>query len=96
MDADGRPPRSRWQIPAPRPRPSFAPNTATSNGATLKFRLRVSDASLSSTADVTVNVVWVNDPPVARLACPMSLLDLNEGQTFVLDGSASSDTEAGT
>jgi hypothetical protein len=73
-----------------------APNTSSSNGATLKFRLRVSDGSLSSTSDVTVNVIWVNDPPVALLACPLSLLELNEGQGFVLDGSASSDTEAGS
>lgn len=73
-----------------------APNTAGLGGATLQFRLAVSDGSLSDVAEVTVNVVWVNDPPVAQLACPLDLLDLDEGQAFTLDGSGSSDFEDGT
>lgn len=73
-----------------------APNTAGSGGATLTFRLTVSDAQLSDVAEVTVNVSWVNDPPVAQLACPMDLLELSEGEAFSLDGSASQDHEDGT
>ena len=73
-----------------------APNTAGSSGATLKFRLTVSDGTLSDVAEVTVNVSWVNDPPVTQLSCPLELLDLDEGEAFTLDGSASRDYEDGT
>jgi hypothetical protein len=72
-----------------------APNTAGSAGATLKFRLTVSDGALSDAAETTVSVSWVNDPPVAQLACPLSLLELDEGEAFTLDGSASHDYEDG-
>lgn len=74
----------------------IAPNTANSNGATLVFRLTVSDGRLSDAKEVTVNVTWVNDPPLARLACPADLLDLVEGQPFTLDGSGSGDFEDGS
>lgn len=73
-----------------------APNTTGSSGATLKFRLTVSDGTLSDVAEVTVNVSWVNDPPVTQLSCPLQLLDLDEGEAFTLDGSASHDYEDGT
>lgn len=73
-----------------------APNTSGSAGATLKFRLTVSDGALSDVAEATVNVSWVNDPPVTQLACPLSLLELDEGEAFTLDGSASHDFEDGT
>ena len=73
----------------------IAPNTTGSSGATLVFRLTVSDGTLSDVAEVTVNVSWVNDPPVAQLSCPLDLLDLDEGEAFTLDGSASHDYEDG-
>ncbi|GAB3348564.1 hypothetical protein GCM10027430_09530 [Lysobacter tyrosinilyticus] len=67
-----------------------APNvTATT---TLTFRLTVSDGSLSDSNTALVSVVWINEPPVAALSCP---LEVNEGQALTLNGSASSDSDDG-
>jgi hypothetical protein len=52
----------------------LAPNVAATT--TLTFRLTVSDGTLQDSANAQVSVVWTNDPPVARLSCP---LDVNEG-----------------
>ncbi|HEY5782146.1 MAG TPA: HYR domain-containing protein [Lysobacter sp.] len=68
----------------------LAPNVAATT--TLTFRLTVSDGTLSDSANAQVNVVWTNDPPVARLSCP---LDVNEGASVTLNGSASSDSDDG-
>jgi hypothetical protein len=64
-----------------------APNTPITTGATLTFRLTVSDGSLSGSIDRIVNVVWTNDPPVASLVCPGGVLVVDEGDPVTLDGS---------
>lgn len=69
-----------------------APNTAYPSGETLEFELTISDGTFSDVAQVTVNVTWVNDPPVAALSCPLSV---NERANIHLDGSASSDGDDG-
>jgi hypothetical protein len=68
----------------------IAPNTAYPSGASFSFRLTVSDGTLTAQTDKIVSVVWDNDAPVARLACPAAV---NEGATVVLNGSTSSDLE---
>ena len=66
-----------------------APNLTS--GATLVFTLTVTDTGgLSGTATVPVNIVFANDSPFAALSCPMQV---DEGDTVTLDGSASSDYE---
>jgi hypothetical protein len=67
-----------------------APNTATT-GVTLEFQLRVTDPQgLHDDENVVVNIVFANDAPFASLSCP---LQVDEGDTVLLDGSASSDYE---
>jgi hypothetical protein len=73
--------------------PTFtAPNTAYPGGASLVFRLTVSDGSLTAQAQTTANIVWVDDPPTAALTCSGVV---NEGQTITLNGAGSSDTDDG-
>jgi K319-like protein len=67
-----------------------APEVPYPNGATLTFRLTVSDGYLSNSTDVSVTVKWVNDPPVAKVTCPTSV---NEYAQVTLDGSASTDND---
>lgn len=69
-----------------------APVAPYPDGASLAFRLTVSDGYLISSADKTVNVKWVNAPPLAKLSCPVQA---GEGDLITLDGSASSDTDNG-
>jgi len=69
-----------------------APNPYPANGVTLKFKLTVSDGSLAGTAEKEVNVVWENEPPVAAASCPSSV---DEGATFTLDGTGSTDPDDG-
>lgn len=72
----------------------FAPNTPIDTGATLTFRLVVSDGTLTGTTDKSVNIVWTNDPPVAALACPATgIFEVDEGDTVTLDGSGSRDPD---
>ena len=71
----------------------FAPNTAVTTGASLTFRLTVSDGSLSASTDKIANIVWTNDPPVASLVCPGGVLVVNEGDLVTLDGTGSSDSD---
>ena len=66
-----------------------APNVPYPGGASLKFRLTVSDGTLTGTADQIVNVIWVNDPPVAAVTCPASV---HEGDLVTLE-SASTDND---
>jgi hypothetical protein len=68
----------------------IAPNVPATT--TYQFRLTVSDGTLTDASTVNVNVSWTNDPPVARLTCP---LDVNEGQPVTLDGSGSTDGDDG-
>ena len=69
-----------------------APNTAYPAGETLQFQLTVFDGTFSDIAPVTVNVSWVNDPPVAALSCPLAV---DERASIALDGSASTDGDDG-
>jgi large repetitive protein len=74
----------------------IAPNVADStSGSTLRFRLTVSDGALTNSTDKLVTVLWLNDPPVARLACPTGVIEVDEGGLVTLDGSASFDTDDG-
>lgn len=69
-----------------------APNLTA--GATLKFRLTVTDiGGLQNQAEVVVSVVFENDSPFAKLTCPDTV---QEGQSVTLDASGSSDFEDGT
>lgn len=71
-----------------------APNTPVETGASLTFRLTVSDGNLSGSDDEIVNVVWTNDPPVAALACPAGgIFVVDEGDSVTLDGTGSSDSD---
>jgi hypothetical protein len=73
-----------------------APNVANStSGSTLRFRLTVSDGSLTNSTDNLVTVLWLNDPPVARLVCPGGVISVNEGGLVTLNGSGSFDTDDG-
>jgi hypothetical protein len=67
-----------------------APEVPFPDGASLTFRLTVSDGTLFNSTDKIVTVHWVNDPPVASLQCPTSV---NEGEPVKLDGSLSSDND---
>ena len=70
--------------------PNFTANTL------LTFQLTVSDGSLTHSDVAYVNVAWTNDGPVAALACPAGgVFEVNEGQSFTFDGSASSDSDDG-
>lgn len=72
----------------------IAPNTPIDTGASLTFRLTVSDGSLSGSDEEIVNVVWTNDPPVASLSCPAGgIFVVDEGDPVTLDGSASTDSD---
>jgi len=70
-----------------------APNTPVTTGASLTFRLTVSDGSLGASTDKIANIVWSNDPPVAALACPGGVFVVDEGDPVTLDGSGSSDSD---
>ena len=67
-----------------------APVVPFPDGASLTFRLNVSDGTLSNSTDKIVTIHWVNDPPIASLQCPASV---NEGEPVMLDGSLSSDND---
>ncbi len=67
-----------------------APNDAYPDGESLTFRLTVSDGYLTNSTDKIVNIVWVNDPPVAVVTCPETV---NEGAIVTLDGGGSSDSD---
>ncbi len=69
-----------------------APPEQYPNGETLTFRLSVSDGSLGATTEVGITVQSVNQPPSVILSCPAAV---NEGAPVTLDGSGSSDPDAG-
>jgi hypothetical protein len=63
------------------------------DGASLSFRLTVSDSTgLQSEDDCIVNVSWVNIPPTANASFDQTV---DEGVTVLLDGSLSSDPDDG-
>jgi hypothetical protein len=70
----------------------IAPDVSNTAGATLTFRLTVSDGTLSGTTDKIVNVLWANDAPVARVDCP-AIINVNEGGAVSINGGASSDSD---
>ncbi|NUS61397.1 MAG: HYR domain-containing protein, partial [Lysobacter sp.] len=72
--------------------PTFVtPHLADPAGATLTFKLRVTDTGgLFNETSVVVNVLFANDSPFASLHCPAVV---QEGDSVTLDGSASSDYE---
>jgi hypothetical protein len=73
-----------------------APNTASGvNGTTLKFRLVVSDGSLTAFTEKVVTVEWLNDPPFATIACPLDGIAVGEGEMVTLDGNGSFDNDDG-
>ncbi|WP_457095391.1 HYR domain-containing protein [Lysobacter sp. P5_B9] len=82
-------------LPTPNPAiktfvaPNFTGNTL------LTFRLTVSDGALDNSNTTDVNISWTNDGPVASLVCPDLVFDVNEGQSFTFNGSASSDADDG-
>lgn len=69
-----------------------APKVPYPNGSAFVFRLDVNDGGLSNYVDKIVNVKWVNAAPTAIVSCPESV---DEHQTAVLDGEASSDPDDG-
>lgn len=90
----GGPPVTLSTTANPANRTFVAPNFSADT--TLTFQLTVSDGSLVHSEVTYVNVTWSNDPPVAALACPADgFFDVDEGDSFTLDGSASSDGDDG-
>lgn len=69
-----------------------APNDAYStDGASLTFRLTVSDGNATVPAETTVTVRWLNDPPTAQISCTPAAVD--ERASVRVDGSTSKDSD---
>ncbi len=72
--------------------PTFMPPDVNIPGATLTFQLTVTDlGGLQSTDTVTINVTWVNAPPVANAGPDQSV---ERYSTVYLDGTGSTDPDA--
>jgi hypothetical protein len=75
------------------PQPSFTTPDVGPQGASLVFRLTVSDqAGLQSEDECIVTVTWENQPPVAHAGTEQTVA---ENTTVTLDGSRSTDTDDG-
>ena len=73
--------------------PTFATPNVGPEGVSLVFQLTVTDiGGLTSKNSCIVNVVWVNQPPIARAGCPSTV---PEGILVQLDASGSSDPDDG-
>jgi len=73
--------------------PTFTSPDVTEGGASLAFRLRVTDnGGLQSTDYCVVNVTWDNEPPVANAGSNQTV---TEGVTVTLNGSKSTDVDDG-
>jgi hypothetical protein len=70
-----------------------APEVPYPNGATLSFRLTVSDGALSSIREQLVNVLWLNAAPTAVAECTPAVVD--ERAELLLDGGRSTDDDDG-
>lgn len=70
---------------------TFVPPNVGINGETLGFQLTVTDSGGLQSADTClVNVLWVNQPPLANAGADQSV---NEGTVATLNGSASTDPD---
>jgi hypothetical protein len=73
--------------------PSFVAPSVGTGGDSLVFQLTVTDnGGLKATATTTVNISWLNGPPLAD-AGPAQVV--TEGATVILDGSNSMDPDDG-
>jgi len=79
-------------LPSTSVSPQFTAPNVTQGGASLTFRLTVTDnGGLQSTDTCTVNVTWDNEPPVADAGSNQTV---DEGVTVTLNGSGSTDPES--
>jgi len=70
---------------------TFAPPNVGPNGETLGFQLTVTDSGgLHSVDTCLVNVLWVNQPPIAKAGSDQNV---NEGTMVTLNGAGSSDPD---
>lgn len=72
-------------------KPTFTAPPVPAGSVALTFTLKVSDGSLSSTAQVSITVEHVNHPPVANAGPNQTV---NDTKLVTLDGSASSDPDS--
>ena len=73
--------------------PTFKTPDVGPEGVSLVFQLTVTDiGGLTSKHSCIVNVIWVNQPPIARAGCPPTV---PEGIPVQLDASGSSDPDDG-
>jgi hypothetical protein len=74
-----------------------APSTVYQEDLVYTFKFTVTDSQgMTSSDEVTITVVNVNQPPVAVIDDGATSKIVNEGENFCLDGSYSSDPEGGS